>query len=173
MSDVQTAVERIQAQFPDAIQEIVEFRGETTLVVDKGALVEICTFARDTEGLDFDRLSDQAGLDYWPEEPRFAVSYELYSLQHGTDLRIKVYTPGDDPILPTLTGVWPTANWMEREIWDMFGITFTGHPDLRRILLPHDWTGHPLRKDYPLGYEEIQFSFNVERIDDQKPYAKE
>jgi len=173
MSDVQNAVERIQAQFPDAIREVVEFRGETTLVVDKGSLVEICTFARDTEGLDFDRLSDQAGLDYWPEEPRFAVSYELYSLQNGTDLRIKVYTPGDDPELPTLSGVWPTANWMEREIWDMFGITFTGHPDLRRILLPHDWTGHPLRKDYPLGYEEVQFSFNVERIDDQKPYAKE
>ena len=173
MSDVQTAVERIRAQFPDAVQEVVEFRGETTLVVDKGALVEICTFARDTEDLEFDRLSDVSGMDYWPEEPRFAVNYQLYSMEHGTDLRLKVYMPGDDPVLPSVAGVWPAANWWEREIIDMFGLTFTDHPDPRRILLPFDWTGHPLRKDYPLGYEEVQFSFNVKRIDDQKPYAKE
>jgi NADH-quinone oxidoreductase subunit C len=173
MSDVQTAVERIQAQFPDAAQEVVEFRGETTLIVDRDALVEICTFARDTEELEFDRLSDLSGMDYWPDEPRFAVNYQLYSLERSTDLRLKVYVPGDDPVLPTVTGVWPVANWWEREVIDMFGLTFTGHPDPRRILLPFDWTGHPLRKDYPLGYEEVQFSFNVKRIDDQKPYAKE
>lgn len=173
MSDVQTAVERIQAQFPDAVQEVVTFRGETTLVVDREALVAICTYARDTEDLEFDRLSDIAGVDYWPEEPRFAACYQLYSMQHGTDLRLKVSVSGDDPVIPTVTGVWPTANWLEREIYDMFGVTFTDHPDLRRILMPYDWTGHPLRKDYPLGYEEVQFSFNVERIDEQKPYAEE
>jgi NADH-quinone oxidoreductase subunit C len=173
MSDVQNAVERIRTQFPDAVQDVIEFRGETTLVVDKGALVDMCTFARDTEGLEFNFLSDLAGVDYWPEEPRFAACYQLYAMQHGTDLRLKVYTPGNDPVLPSVTGVWPTAGWMEREIYDMFGVKFTDHPDLRRILMPFDWTGHPLRKDYPLGYEEVQFSFNVKRIDDQKPYAKE
>ena len=173
MTDVQIAVERIRAQFPDSVQDVIEFRGETTLVLDKEALVEVCAFARDTEGLDFNLLSDVAGVDYWPEEPRFAVCYQLHAMERGTDLRLKAYTDGSDPVLPSVTDVWPTANWMEREIYDMFGVTFTGHPDLRRILMPFDWTGHPLRKDYPLGYEEVQFSFNVKQIDDQKPYAKE
>lgn len=173
MSDVQTTVERIRAQFPDAVQGVIEFRDETTVVVDKEKIVEICTFCRDDEALDFNFLSDVAGVDYWPQQPRFAVCYQLLSMENGTNLRLKVLTPGDDPVVPSVTGVWPTAGWMEREIYDMFGVEFSDHPDMRRILMPYDWQGHPLRKDYPLGYEEIQFSFNVKRIDDQKPYAKE
>lgn len=173
MSDTQTAIERIRAQFPDAIKDVVEFRGETTLVVDKASLLDICAFARDTEELAFNHLSDVAGIDYWPKEPRFAVAYQLYSMRDGTDLRLKVYTDDSDAQLPSVSGIWPTANWLEREIFDMFGLTFTEHPDLRRILLPFDWTGHPLRKDYPLGYEEVQFSFNAEAIDKRKPYAKD
>ena len=85
----------------------------------------------------------------------------------------KAPVAGDSPAVPTITGLWPGANWHEREIWDMFGIRFAGHSDLRRILMPQDWVGHPLRKDYPLGYEEVQFSFNYDEIDQRKPYAKE
>ena len=173
MSNVQTVIKRIREQFPNAIQDVVEFRGETTLVIDRASLVELCTFARDDAELEFNMLSDVAGIDYWPEEPRFAVAYQLYSMRHGSDLRIKVYASGNDASLPTVSGVWPASNWMEREIYDMFGLTFDGHPDLRRILMPFDWTGYPLRKDYPLGYEEVQFSFNVDEIDKRKPYAKD
>jgi NADH-quinone oxidoreductase subunit C len=84
-----------------------------------------------------------------------------------------VQVPGDDPVLPTTSGVYRNADWYERELWDMFGIKITDHPDLRRILMPEDWQGHPLRKDYPLGYEEVQFTFNFDEIDKKKPYAKE
>lgn len=173
--DAKTAVQRITEQFPDIKQDdnahVVEFRGETTLIVPRESLVAVCTFARDE--LEFNRLSDVAGIDYWPDEPRFAAAYQLHSLVHNTDLRIKAYAAGNEAKLPSVCGVWPGANWMEREIYDMFGVEFVGHPDPRRILLPYDWTGHPLRKDYPLGYEQVQFTFNFDKIDDQKPYAKE
>jgi NADH-quinone oxidoreductase subunit C len=99
--------------------------------------------------------------------------YQMYSMHFGAYLRLKVRLPGDDASLPTATGLFPNANWHERELYDMFGITFAGHPDLRRVLMPEDWSGHPLRKDYPLGYEEVQFSFNWKEIDEKKPYAKE
>jgi NADH dehydrogenase subunit C (EC 1.6.5.3) len=88
-------------------------------------------------------------------------------------LRIKVYLSGDDPRLPSVTSVWPSADWEEREAYDMMGIHFEGHPSLRRILMPADWEGHPQRKDYPLGYEQVQFSFNFDDIDRLKPYAKD
>jgi NADH-quinone oxidoreductase subunit C len=90
-------------------------------------------------------------------------------------LRIGLRVPisGHNPYIPTLEGLYSNANWREREIWDMFGIRFEGHSDMRRILMPHDWQGHPLRKDYPLGYEEVQFTFNAEEIEQGKPYAKE
>lgn len=163
----------IQEKFPEAVQEIVEFRGEVTVVVDRSAIVEVATFCRDAEGLQFNLLADLAGIDYWPKEPRFAVSYVIYSLPLNHILRLKTYAPGDDPIIPSVTGVWRGANWPEREVWDMFGVKFEGHPDLRRILMPFDWTGHPHRKDYPLGYEEVQFSFNYERVQSQKPHSEE
>ncbi len=89
-----------------------------------------------------------------------------------TSLRVKCAVDGDAPTLPTVTGVYRNAGWPEREVYDMFGVTFAGHPDPRRILMPADWEGHPLRKDYPLGYEEVQFTFNFNEIDRKKPYAK-
>ncbi len=164
---------RIQARFPEAVQEIVEFRGEITVVIGRQSLVEVAAFCRDAEGLEFNMLADLAAVDYWPQEPRLAVNYVLYSLALGHMIRLKVYAPGDDPVIPSVTGVWAGANWPEREAWDMFGIKFEGHPDLRRILMPYDWTGHPQRKDYPLGYEEVQFSFNFGRVQAHKPQPKE
>ena len=124
-----------------------------------------CQVLRDEFG--FDVLADITAVDYWPErEPRFHVVYQLHSLQQATmRLGLRVPVNGNDPCVPTIEGVYPNANWFEREIWDMFGIRFEGHSDLRRILMPDDWEGHPLRKDYPLGYEEVQFSFNFETID--------
>jgi len=172
MSDLQAIAKQIKQQFPDAVEEISEFRGEVTLRVDKAAIVEMLTYCRDAEGLDFKMLSDVAGVDYWPEDPRFAVNYVLYSLRFNHTIRLKVYTVEGEAI-PTVSGVYPGANWMEREIYDMFGMEFDGHPDQRRILMPFDWTGHPQRKDYPLGYEEVQFTFNFDRVQSQKPHPKE
>jgi NADH-quinone oxidoreductase subunit C len=99
--------------------------------------------------------------------------YFFYSLAHNIRLGLRVPLNGNAPTLPSIEGIYPNANWHEREIWDMFGIRFEGHSDLRRILMPYDWEGHPLRKDYPLGYEEVQFTFNYDEIDQRKPYAKE
>ena len=152
--------------------EVKEFRGETSLTLAPEKIVETCQTLRDEFG--FNLLSDETAVDYWPQqEPRFHVIYQLYSIPHKLRVCLRVPVSGLSPVLPTIEGVFPNANWHEREIWDMFGIRFEGHSDLRRILMPHDWEGHPLRKDYPLGYEEVQFSFNFDEIDHRKPYAKE
>ena len=149
------------------------FRGQTTVVVNRDAIMMACKILHDDPALDFDLLAALTAVDYWPEEPRFAVVYQLYSLSKNVFLGLRVPLQGDSPELPTVEAVYPNANWHEREIYDMFGITFGGHSDLRRILLPHDWQGHPLRKDHPLGYEEVQFSFNFDEIERRKRYAKE
>ena len=99
--------------------------------------------------------------------------YQLYSFVHQAFLGVRAFVPGESAALDSLEPVHPNANWHEREVFDMFGVRFHGHTDLRRILMPHDWVGHPLRKDYPLGYEEVQFSFNAREIDRRKPYAAE
>jgi NADH-quinone oxidoreductase subunit C len=135
--------------------------------------VDVLRFLKETDGLEYTFLAAQTVVDDWPVEPRFNVLYQLRNLYTMTNLRLKVRVPGDDPNLPTATGVFLNANWHEREIYDMFGIRFAGHPDLRRILMPADWAGHPLRKDYPLGYEEVEFTFNFDEIEKKKPYAKE
>ncbi len=166
-------VETLQAQFADAVQSVEEFRGEITVTVDSEKIVEICRFCRDTEGLEYNFLSDVTGIDYLPQEPRFGIAYHLYSMIHNRSLRLKVLLPGDEPVVPSVVGIYPTANWMEREIFDLLGVAFTDHPDLRRILMPEGWDGHPLRKDYPLGYETVQFSFNFDEVDKYKPYAQE
>ncbi len=152
--------------------EVSEFRGDVTLIVSSDKIAEVCRTLRDEFG--FDMLAAQTAVDYWPElEPRFQVVYQLYSLAHNVRIGLSVPLHGNAPSLSTIEGVYPNANWHEREIWDMFGIRFEGHSDLRRILMPYDWEGHPLRKDYPLGYEEVQFTFNYDVIDGRKPYAKE
>ncbi|GAB4472176.1 MAG: NADH-quinone oxidoreductase subunit C [Anaerolineae bacterium] len=173
MSNLMVLANKIKEKFPEAVKDIIEFRGEVTVVVAPEAIVEVATFCRDDEELQFNMLSALSGVDYYPDEPRFAVNYVMNSLPLNHTLRLKVYVSGDDPEIPTVTGVWAVANWPEREVYDMFGVRFKGHYNMRRILLPHDWTGHPLRKDYPLGYEEVQFSFNYERVQSQKPHPRE
>ena len=151
--------------------ETLEFRGETTLVIQRDRLVEAAKKIRE---MGFERLSDITTVDYFPEQnPRFHMVYQFTSLANQATLCMRVPVPGVNPGVATIEGVYPSANWREREIYDMFGIHFEGHSDPRRILMPHDWEGHPLRKDYPLGYEEPQYTFNFDEIDARKPYAKE
>ena len=148
-----------------------EYRGDASLVFPPEGIVAAC---QKLQELGFELLSALSAVDYWPEEkPRFHVVYEFTSVSKNLHLEIRVPVPGIDPTIPTVSHIYRNANWRERELWDMFGIKATGHPDLRRILMPADWEGHPLRKDYPLGYEEPQFTFNFEEINLRKPYAKE
>lgn len=150
-----STVKRFTERWGDALEEIVFFQGETTLVVDRARIAEICQFARDDEALRFDLLADLCGVDRLPAEPRFEVNYHLLSLSRAKRLRLKIRVPENPGKLPSVTSVWPTANWHEREVFDLLGLLFEGHPDLHRILCPEEWNGHPLRKDYPmLGYEE-------------------
>ena len=134
--------------------EAVEFRGELTLVVARENLLRLAEFLRNTPGLEFNFLSDIATVDRYPIEPRFELNYELLSIPNRQSVRLRVRVPENTgPVMDTITPVWPTANWQEREIFDLFGIRFEGHRDLRRILMPEDWEGYPLRKDYPVeGY---------------------
>ncbi|HRE47495.1 MAG TPA: NADH-quinone oxidoreductase subunit C [Aggregatilineales bacterium] len=169
-------VELARLTLKEAVLDVIEFRGETTIVIDRDHIVDACAFFKETEGLEYIYLSDIAGIDYYQQEPserRFAANYHLYSFAYNRRLRLKVYAPEDDPRIPSVSSVYPAADWEEREAYDMFGILFEGHPSLRRVLMPDDWDGHPQRKDYPLGYEQVQFSFNFDDIDRLKPYAKE
>ena len=148
-----------------------ESHGEASLVIPAEKLPEVCQTVHD---LGFELLSAMTAVDYWPEQsPRFHVIYQFTSVSLNLVLTLRVPVPGINPSLPTVSHLYRNANWRERELWDMFGIKFQGHPDLRRILMPADWEGHPLRKDYPLGYEEPQFTFNFEEINLRKPHAKE
>lgn len=144
----------LRTQFAATIEEIKEALGEVTVVVKREGLLELMIYLRDEARLRFNFLSDVAGVDLGEfAAPRFAVVYQLYSLAHHHRLRVKVYLDEEDAQVPTVSGVWKAAGWLEREVYDMFGVSFDGHPDLRRILMPADYEGHPLRKDFPLrGY---------------------
>jgi NADH-quinone oxidoreductase subunit C len=140
---------------PEWAGERIEAFGELTIIVARERIVEACTYLKTTPGLEFNFLADLSGVDRGPEEePRFEVNYHLFSTTKYHRLRLKVLLNDEDTHVPSVTGIWRTANWHERETFDMFGVIFDGHPDLRRILLPDDWKGHALRKDFPLrGYE--------------------
>ncbi len=169
-------VETLKAAHPAVVLDVKVFRDETTIIVDPAKIAVVAKFMRDTPGLVYNFLSDISAVDYYPDNDRperFGVSYHLYSMLYNRRLRVKVYLPEEEPEVPTVTAIWPGANWPEREIFDMMGINFAGHPDMRRVLMPEDWDGHPHRRDYPLGYEQVQFSFNVEDILKHKPLAKE
>ena len=136
-----------------AVAETIEFRGETTVVVPREHLRRAAEFLATEPSLRFSFLSDVTVVDLFPLEPRFEVNYQLLSIDRRERLRLRVKLGGNNPIVASVTAVWPTANWLEREVFDLFGIQFEGHPNLTRILMPDDWEGFPLRKDYPVeGY---------------------
>lgn len=169
-------VAAVKEALPDSLLDVHQFRDETTLIVKPADIVTVARFLRDTKGLIYNYLSDISVVDYYPDYDRpgrFGVCYHLYSLLYNRRLRVKAFLPEDDPTIPTVTVVWQAAIFLERESYDLMGIEFVGHPDLRRVLLPDDWEGHPLRRDYPLGYETVMFSFNKDEINKYKPYAKE
>jgi len=140
-------VKRYKARFGEAIREAWEDRKQAILVVDRASLEQIAEYTRDVEK--FTLLSDLTAVDWPKREKRFDVVLNLYSFEHNARLRIKVHA-GENETVPSVSGVWSTANWLEREAFDMFGIRFEGHPNLKRILLPDEWQGHPLRKDYDI-----------------------
>ena len=148
-------VTALQREHPDWITEIVKAHGEVTVIVPAAYVVDVCSALKTGTETKFDFLADICGVDRGvEEEPRFEVNYHLFSTTKYHRLRVKVLVNEEDAHVPTVTDVWRTANWHERETFDLFGIVFDGHPDLRRILLPDDWQGHALRKDFPLrGYE--------------------
>jgi NADH-quinone oxidoreductase subunit C len=164
---------KVNEKFPDAIEEVVDFRGERTLVIAKDSLKEICQLLRDDADLQCNLLEDIVADDMLPAFPRFEVSYHIYSIPHNHHIRLRVPIEDPDEGPETLSSLWPIATWLEMEVWDLMGIRFEGNNKLRRLFLPEDWQGFPLRKDYPLGYEEVQFSFNWQAIDARKPYAKD
>jgi NADH/F420H2 dehydrogenase subunit C len=139
----------LQAAIPGAVEQVSFWVGDWTVVVPVSALVEAGRFLRDTPGIAFDFCSDVTASDWPPRAKRFDVVYCLYSTRHRARVRLKVRAGEDDPV-PSVSGIWPAANWLEREVYDLFGVNFTGHPDRRRILMPDDWQGFPQRKDYPL-----------------------
>ena len=171
-------VAAVKNAFPQAVDEVVEYAGETTIVLNPDYVPAVARYLRDTAGLVYNFLSDISAVDYYPNiEPprpgRFGVSYHLLSMLYKRRLRLKVYLPEDEPQVETVTSVWPGANFLEREVMDMMGVDFKGHPDKRRILMPEDWNGHPHRRDYPLGYETPMFSFNADEIMKHKPKGQE
>jgi NADH-quinone oxidoreductase subunit C len=149
-NSIAAAVEAFDA---DAIQAGRLDRGELTLEIATGKIASICGFLKYDQT--FVRLSTVTAIDRYPAEPRFEVVYHLHSIEHNERVRLKCRVRGEDSVIESVTGVWRGANWYEREVFDLFGIRFLGHPDLRRIMMPDDWEGHPLRKDYPITGSRI------------------
>jgi NADH-quinone oxidoreductase subunit C len=142
-------VEEIKRRFPDAVTEAVVFRNQPCMTLAKRALITVCEFLKSNEGGAYVFLTDETAVDYPKRDKRFEIIYQLYSFQLNSRLRLKVVA-GEGELVPSVSGLWPAANWLEREVYDMFGVQYEGHPDLKRILLPDGWTGHPLRKDYDI-----------------------
>jgi NADH-quinone oxidoreductase subunit C len=149
-------LDELRTRFGAAVVETHDHRGDHTLVVDRDAVRDVLVTCRNSDTLAFDVLMDLTAVDYskFPgreDGPRFEVVYHLYSLAHNHRVRLKVRLDEDDAVVPTVVPLWPIANWLEREVWDMFGVRFDGHPDLRRLLMYEEFVGHPLRKDYPIN----------------------
>ena len=149
-------LDRLRTRFGAAVVETHAHRGDHTAVVERAAIVDVLRLCRDEPDLAFDMLTDLTAVDFlkFPgreDGPRFEVVYHLYSLRHYHRVRLKVRVDEDDAVVPTAVEVWPIANWLEREVWDMFGVRFEGHPDPRRLLMYEEFVGHPLRKDYPIN----------------------
>jgi len=150
MEDFGNAVlKRLIAEREDAVQETHARLGDATARVDRERIEDVLAFLRDDPELEFEMLTDLTAVDYLGEQPRFEVVYHLYSVAHNHRVRVKVRVPEDEPAIASAVPLYASANWMEREVFDLYGIHFDGHPDLRRILLYDEFEGHPLRKDYP------------------------
>jgi NADH-quinone oxidoreductase subunit C len=149
-------VDQLQKKFPGAISEPVIFRNQPSLNVAKEHLVAVCEFLKGAEGGAYTLLTDETAVDYPKREKRFDIVYHLYSFTGNNRLRLRVQVGAGEKV-PSVTGVWPTANWLEREIFDMFGVEYEGHPDLKRILMPDEWVGHPLRKDYDILKQDVDW----------------
>ena len=171
MHHVDGAIAALQGRLGDGLLGRQDFRGQPSLDVAPSALKAAAGALREDWG--FDLLAGLTASDAWPAEPRFSLIYVFYATAQNAFLRLRVRLPGAAPEVDSLEPVYPAANWHEREVFDMFGVSFRGHSDLRRILMPYEWVGYPLRKDHPLGYEEVQFTFNFDQIDKRKPYARE
>ena len=161
----------VAAALGDALIETLVAHDEVTLITTRERLIEVLTYLRDQQ--QFEMLADETCVDYFPKEPRFAIVYHLNSLTRTLRVRVKVFFTEYDKVVPSACGVYTNANWLEREMYDLFGVTFEGHPDLRRIMMPAGYEGHPLLKEVPVTVEEVAFSFNRQRIDADKPYAHE
>ncbi|MEW6569972.1 MAG: NADH-quinone oxidoreductase subunit C [Nitrospirota bacterium] len=149
--DPKEIAEKIKERFPEEVVEVTEFRDQISVIVKRGKILHICRYLHDDPYMLMDHLQDLSAVDWrGKKDPRFEVIYNLYSIRFRHKIRLKAQVPEDNPRISSVVPIWAGANWHERECFDMFGITFTGHPDLRRILLPEDWEGHPLRKDYPV-----------------------
>ena len=170
--EVADALERAYPEFDDAIERVVVYREELTLHVRRERLVELARRLRDDPALRFELCSSLSGVDYLADEWRLHVVYHLTSMTYRRRIRLEVAVSDADPHLPSLTGVYPTANWHERETWDFFGVVFDGHPALTRIEMPDDWVGHPQRKDYPLGGIPVEYKgAQVPPPDQRRAYA--
>ncbi|MEN8241422.1 MAG: NADH-quinone oxidoreductase subunit C [Chloroflexota bacterium] len=164
-SIAQKLAKKFDGQLDDSLEQ-------ARVIVPSGKIVELCKELRDKH--DFESLTGFSVVDYHPQtEPRFHLIYQFRSIAQNIYLEVRMELNGSELLVDSVTGIYPGVNWYEREAWDMFGIQFEGHPDLRRLLMPYDWEGHPLRKDYPLGYEEVQFTFNYDEIAKRKPSPKE
>lgn len=149
MAETNRAVIKLREKFAASVLDVREFRGEVTITVKREDIVEICNFLKSS--LAYNLCTDVTAVDYLgKQDPRFMIVYNLYSIPNKDRLRVKAGVPESDCTIDTVSCVWNSANWLEREVYDLMGITFNGHPDLRRILMTDDWVGHPLRKDYPL-----------------------
>jgi NADH-quinone oxidoreductase subunit C len=142
-------LEEIRRRFPDSVVEAVVFRNQPSITLARESLIAVCEFLKSDEGGTYAFLTDETAVDYPKREKRFEIIYQFYSFRLNARLRVKVMA-GENEKVPSVAGLWPTADWLEREVYDMFGVQYEGHPDLKRILLPDGWTGHPLRKDYDI-----------------------
>jgi NADH-quinone oxidoreductase subunit C len=161
VAEINLAVKKLQEKFPASVLEVTTFRSEVTITVSKEEIVEVCKFLHSDPDLLYHLLTDLCGLDFFPQIPRFGVVYLLCSLKNNQRLRLKTRVEENESI-PSVESIWKVANWYEREVYDLFGIPFENHPDLRRILLWDGYEGYPLRKDYP-----------VEGPDFDKPFVPE
>jgi len=152
-----TLLELISGKFPDAVVETGEGLDQPWVILKKESVAAVCRFLKDNADTKMDYLIDITAVDFLPKAPRFEVVYHMRSIKHGHKLRLKARVEEDDPTVPTVSSIWLTADWHERETFDLMGVKFEGHPNLTRILMTDDWEGHPLRKDYPIKGPEWTF----------------